>query len=153
MSIQLSEPKTIAEMRAAHLARQARLSPTVAVVCPDKTLLHLTIGEHSLIIRMRESGKISQIHPKRIVEEVSDLYGISVADMLSARTTRRAVEPRQIAYYLCRKLTTRSLEDIGHHLGRSRGAAFKGFNRITDRRKHDPELNDELTWLEGQLAG
>lgn len=48
---------------------------------------------------------------------VCDYYGIKQADLLSERRTRILARPRQVAMWLCKKLTSRSLPDIGRRFG------------------------------------
>jgi hypothetical protein len=52
-----------------------------------------------------------------IIEHVAAFYGISMLEMISDRRETRIVKPRQVAMYLARRLTARSLPEIGRQLG------------------------------------
>jgi hypothetical protein len=54
---------------------------------------------------------------KMILAHVSQLYGVTVPDLLSARRTVGVVRPRQIAMYLAKTTSPRSLPDIGRNMG------------------------------------
>ena len=53
----------------------------------------------------------------RIQEVVARQYGVSRFDLLSSRRTANIVRPRQVAMYLCKTLTLRSLPEIGRRFG------------------------------------
>jgi chromosomal replication initiation ATPase DnaA len=159
---QVSEPQTYAEkLRAERRVRQAKWFPkkvVVAIVTVPDVVIHLSPDEYQHVLRMREDATAIPITMpnsiKRIVQAVSDLYEISFVDMLSCRWTKNGVaRPRQILGYLCRTLTTYSLAEIGRHLGRDYSTVAQRHATIARLRKLDRELNDELNWLEGQLAG
>ena len=52
-----------------------------------------------------------------IQKAVSEYYGMKQADLLSDRRNRAIARPRQVAMWLCKQLTTRSLPDIGRRFG------------------------------------
>jgi chromosomal replication initiator protein len=52
-----------------------------------------------------------------IQKAVSEYYGMKQADLLSDRRNRAVARPRQVAMWLCKQLTTRSLPDIGRRFG------------------------------------
>jgi chromosomal replication initiator protein len=60
---------------------------------------------------------VKQIPVHEIARIAGEVYGVSLIDILSSRRTMGVVRPRQVAHYLCRELTTRSLPWIGRNLG------------------------------------
>jgi len=61
------------------------------------------------------------LHPPRMSEIISvvcDHYGLDQIDLLSERRSRVVARPRQVAMWLARKMTVRSLPEIGRHLRR-----------------------------------
>jgi hypothetical protein len=52
-----------------------------------------------------------------VIEHVAAFYGISMVEMIADRREKRIVKPRQVAMYLARLLTPRSLPEIGRRLG------------------------------------
>ena len=60
---------------------------------------------------------------------------------------------RQLAYYLCRMHTTRSLSDIGRSFGgRDHSTVLHGVRQIDALRKTDAALEEDLAKLESRLA-
>ena len=52
-----------------------------------------------------------------IIRKVADHYNLRMSDLLSARRARQVARPRQVAMYLAKTLTSRSLPDIGRRFG------------------------------------
>ncbi len=93
---------------------------------------------------------------QRIIETVSEYYGITVEDIKSKKKPQNIVYPRQIAMYLCRKLTTDPLKTIGAALGgRDHTTIMHGADKITDDLKdtHNEELVRSLNDIEHRLTG
>ena len=72
----------------------------------------LSVGECKLILKdIQNSNKVISID--KIQTVTSNFYSISLSEMLSPRRSRPLARPRQIAMYLAKKLTSRSLPEIG----------------------------------------
>ena len=85
---------------------------------------------------------------KRIQAIVANAYNVSVLDILSERRTKVVVIPRQIAIYLARVLTPRSLPEIGHAFGnRDHTTALAAFNKIKHLMSADPAFAAEVEEL------
>lgn len=88
-----------------------------------------------------------------IIRAVAGYYKISVRDMLSARRTRSVVRPRQVAMYLAKQLTLRSLPDIGRRFGgRDHTTVLHAVRKIESLRAINPELDRQLKELTAILA-
>ncbi len=80
-----------------------------------------------------------------IQRAVCEHYGVSLLDLLSSRRTQAVVLPRQVAVWLCRKLTAHSLPAIGHHFGgRDHTTMLHAARRIDELRQTDPALQARL---------
>lgn len=93
---------------------------------------------------------------QRIIETVCDYYKITVEDIRSRKKPQNIVYPRQIAMYLCRKLTTDSQDNIGDALGgRDHSTIIHGINRITEDLKsiNNEELSRAISDIERRLTG
>ena len=89
-----------------------------------------------------------------IQRRVAEYYGIKVADMLSARRMRSIARPRQIAMYLAKQLTTRSLPEIGRKFGgRDHTTVIHAVRRIEELRAEDPALDEDVDLLSRMLEG
>lgn len=80
--------------------------------------------------------------PVRTIQEaVSDHYGVTVMDIVSARRLAKIVRPRHVSMYLCNKLTARSYPQIGMmHGGRDHTVAMFAVKKIKALLERDPEL-------------
>lgn len=92
-------------------------------------------------------------HDRRItIDEIqrktADYYGLKLADLLSPRRAREVARPRQVAMYLAKKLTPRSLPEIGRRFGgRDHTTVMHGVKRIEGLRVADTELNGDVAKL------
>lgn len=87
-----------------------------------------------------------------IQKRVAEFYNLRSADMLSPRRARQVARPRQIAMYFSKRLTTRSLPDIGRRFGgRDHTTVIHAVKRIEELRSTDSALDDELIRLQRML--
>jgi chromosomal replication initiator protein len=88
-----------------------------------------------------------------IVETVSQFYGVSLVALTSPRRSMVITRPRQVVYYLARKLTGLSLPQIGYRLGkRDHTTVMHGIEKITKDMKRDELLRDDVDLLELKVA-
>ena len=89
-----------------------------------------------------------------IQRHVADYFNLRLSDMLSARRSRAVARPRQIAMYLAKQLTTRSLPEIGRKFGgRDHTTVMHAVKRIAELRQIDSSLEDDLQHLSRVLEG
>ena len=95
-----------------------------------------------------------QITVENIQKTVADYYKIKVADMYSRRRPANIALPRQIAMYLAKELTQKSLPEIGDLFGgRDHTTVLHAVRKISDARLKQTELNHALHVLEQTLKG
>ncbi|WCR55581.1 chromosomal replication initiator protein DnaA [Bartonella clarridgeiae] len=103
----------------------------------DEFLGHLT-----------RSGELKRIRIEEIQRTVARHYNISRQDLLSNRRTRTVVKPRQVAMYLAKVLTPRSLPEIGRRFGgRDHTTVLHAVRKIEDLVCDDQTLAKELELL------
>ncbi|VTQ81428.1 chromosomal replication initiator protein DnaA, partial [Hathewaya histolytica] len=89
-----------------------------------------------------------QITIDLIQDIVSSYYNLKIEDLKSARRTRNIAFPRQIAMYLCRKLTDMSLPKIGEEFGgRDHTTVIHAYDKISENLKKDETLEDIVNEL------
>ncbi len=89
-----------------------------------------------------------------IQRKVADYYKIRLADLLSARRSRDIARPRQVAMYLAKRLTPRSLPEIGRKFGgRDHTTVMHAIKRIDELRAGDSDLEQDVATLARQLDG
>jgi chromosomal replication initiator protein len=87
-----------------------------------------------------------------IQRKVAEFYNIRLSDMLSARRARAVARPRQVAMYLAKQLTTRSLPEIGRKFGgRDHTTVMHAVRKIDELRESDATLCDEVDSLRRML--
>lgn len=89
-----------------------------------------------------------------IQRKVSDHYRIRQTEMSSARRAREVARPRQVAMYLAKQLTPRSLPEIGRRFGgRDHTTVIHAVKQIEKLRQTDAELDADVRLLIRQLEG
>ena len=95
-----------------------------------------------------------QISVENIQKTVADYYKIKVADMYSKKRPASIARPRQIAMYLAKELTQKSLPEIGELFGgRDHTTVLHAVRKISAERQQLSELNQQLHVLEQTLKG
>ena len=95
-----------------------------------------------------------QISVENIQKTVADYYKIKVADMYSKKRPASIARPRQIAMYLAKELTQKSLPEIGELFGgRDHTTVLHAVRKIGGERQQVTELNQQLHVLEQTLKG
>jgi chromosomal replication initiator protein len=95
--------------------------------------------------------------PKRVkIEDIQRIvarhYNVSRSDLLSSRRTANVVRPRQVAMYLAKTLTLRSLPEIGRRFGgRDHTTVLHAVRKIENLVGNDSTLADEIESLKRQL--
>ena len=95
-----------------------------------------------------------QISVENIQKTVADYYKIKIADMYSKKRPANIARPRQIAMYLAKELTQKSLPEIGELFGgRDHTTVLHAVRKIAAERQLISELNQQLHVLEQTLKG
>jgi chromosomal replication initiator protein len=87
-----------------------------------------------------------------IQKVVSDFYGIKYQDMKTKRRTKDITLPRQIAMYLCKRLTDLSLGDIGKSFGgKDHATVIYACKQINERRSNDEDFSRVIEGITGKV--
>ena len=113
----------------------------------------ITIGmaERTLadLVRSRE---VRRVRIEDILRIVSRHYKVPRNDLLSSRRSRDVVRPRQIAMYLAKSLTSRSLPEIGRRFGgRDHTTVLHSVRKVEQMMKDDGDLCQEIELLKRML--
>ena len=91
---------------------------------------------------------------EEIQKAVVEHYSIRMADMTSARRSRAVARPRQVAMYLAKQLTPRSLPEIGKKFGgRDHTTVMHAVRQIERLSAEDRGIADDLESLKRRLQG
>lgn len=96
----------------------------------------------------------AKISIESIQRAVCNYFNVSRTDLLSQRRDRNIVRPRQIGYYLSKKLTLRSLPEIGRRFGgRDHTSALSGIRKIEQLRASDIVLDANVRAIAASVGG
>lgn len=113
----------------------------------DLDFTHATLGE---LLR----GAQKRITIDEIQRAVSSYFELKPLDLVSARRARVVARPRQIAMYLAKRLTTRSLPEIGRKFGgRDHSTVIHAVRRIEELRGTDGDVDTAVRLLMRDLEG
>ncbi|MDN6713832.1 MAG: chromosomal replication initiator protein DnaA [Acetobacter sp.] len=100
---------------------------------------------------------ILKAHDRRVtIEEiqkkVAEHWNIRLTDMSSARRARNVARPRQVAMYLAKQLTSRSLPEIGRKFGnRDHTTVMHAVNRVTELMERDAAFAEDVELMRRML--
>ncbi|HXW82872.1 MAG TPA: helix-turn-helix domain-containing protein, partial [Candidatus Binataceae bacterium] len=86
-----------------------------------------------------------------IQKTVADFFRIRLVDLKSKKRTQHIAFCRQVAMYLCRKLTDSSFPVIGEHFGRDHSTVIHAFNLINRRVTNDSAFRLSMEKIEREL--
>lgn len=87
-----------------------------------------------------------------IQKTVAEFFDVRISDMTSKRRMQTVVVPRQVAMYLSRTLTSRSLPAIGDAFSKNHATVLHACRLIGERMRHDPSFQQMVTTLRRRLG-
>ena len=110
------------------------------------------IPECKTILKDVVESNINYINIEKIQTTVASHFKINIKEMLSAKRSRFLVRPRQIAMYLAKKHTTKSLPEIGRNFcGRDHTTVIHAVKTIDRLFKIDHEMQENINQIENIL--
>ncbi len=89
-----------------------------------------------------------KVNIEEIQKKVSQHFNIKVSDMSSARRSRTVARPRQVAMYLSKNLTSRSLPEIGRRFGnRDHTTVIHAVKKVEELRNKDVSFDEDVQLL------
>jgi chromosomal replication initiator protein len=124
-----------------------RISAHMRLIGRDITLETAQEVLHDLLRSHERRLTIDEIQ-KRVAEH----FNVRLGEMISARRARAVARPRQVAMYLAKQLTTRSLPEIGRKFGgRDHTTVMHAVRKIEELRATDPALAEDVDLLRRML--
>ena len=112
--------------------------------------VNLEIAEDLLQDLLRASDRRTTID--QIQKKVAEHFNVKISDMHSARRSRTIARPRQIAMFLAKNLTTRSLPEIGRKFGgRDHTTVIHAIKKVKELVKNDSSLSEDIEILTRSL--
>lgn len=105
----------------------------------------ITLEAANNILKDNIEAHINDITVEEIIERVAKFYNIKISDITSKSRAAKFAKPRQVAAYLAKKLTTKSLQDIGFKLGnRNHATILYSVRKLEESLKTDLKLASEI---------
>ena len=115
-----------------------------------KRQITLDVTQDCLADVLRASER--KITIEEIQRKVSEHYNIRLSDMIGPKRLRTYARPRQIAMYLSKNLTSRSLPEIGRRFGgRDHTTVMHGVKRIEELKNQDGQVAEDVEILRRAL--
>ncbi|MGY6533738.1 MAG: chromosomal replication initiator protein DnaA [Pararhodobacter sp.] len=106
----------------------------------------LDLAQDTLADILRSSER--KVTVEEIQRKVAEHYNIRLSDMIGPKRLRTIARPRQVAMYLAKQMTTRSLPDIGRRFGgRDHTTIMHGVRKVEELRDSDTQLAEDLELL------
>jgi chromosomal replication initiator protein len=91
---------------------------------------------------------------EEIQKRVAEHFNIKLSEMTSARRARAVARPRQVAMYLSKQLTSRSLPEIGRKFGgRDHTTVMHAVRKVEELRTTDSSFSEDVDLLRRMLEG
>jgi len=111
-----------------------------------------SVSESKIILKDLVNNLQNYVTIENIIKTVCDYFKISVSEMLSQRRSRYLVRPRQIAMYLTKNLTSKSLPDIGREFaGRDHTTVIHSVKTIDKLKGRDEEMSKAIEKLKNKI--
>jgi chromosomal replication initiator protein len=131
---------------------EGALNRVIAFATLHNRPIDLDFAQEHLAEQLRASQR--RVSIDEIQRKVCDHYRIRQSEMGSARRAREVARPRQIAMYLAKQLTQRSLPEIGRRFGgRDHTTVIHAVKTIEALRARDAEIDADVRLLLRQLEG
>jgi chromosomal replication initiator protein len=99
-----------------------------------------------------EEEKHEELTFDRIQRAVAEHYDVRLADMTSKRRPRVVAVPRQVAMYLCRRMTRASLPDIANAFGKTHATVLHAYRSVESRMDVDTDLKRDVDHITRKLG-
>ena len=149
-------PDAVLEYLASHINGNIRqMEGTVIGIIAQSSLMHrpidLDLARESLRNVVKEEERIITV--ERIQEVVGRYYRVDIERMKSKSKRKDIYLPRQVAMYLCRKLTNDSLEAIGKAFNKKHASVIYSIAIMEKKVRDDPRIARQIEFLTEKTKG
>ena len=142
------------------IANELKLSVREMIGAFNRIAAYLNVNQRKISVSeakhiLRDS--LNKIHTNITIEDIQktvvSYYNISMHDFMSSRRSRSVARPRQIAMYLAKKMTTKSLPDIGRNFsGRDHTTVIHAIKKVEELMIQDKNFENEVKDINGKLT-
>jgi chromosomal replication initiator protein len=127
----------------------------------NRIVAHADVAKHDITLETTQEvlQDLLRSHDRRITideiqRKVAEHYNIRLSDMHSARRARNVARPRQVAMYLAKQLTSRSLPEIGRKFGgRDHTTVMHAVRKIEELTGDDAQIAQDVEIIRRALTG
>lgn len=127
----------------------------------NRIVAHADVAKQAITLESTQEvlQDLLRSHDRRITideiqRKVAEHYNIRLADMHSARRARNVARPRQVAMFLAKQLTARSLPEIGRKFGgRDHTTVMHAVRKIEELVGEDPSFAQDVEIIKRALTG
>lgn len=127
----------------------------------NRIVAHADVAKQPITLESTQDvlSDLLRSHDRRITideiqRKVAEHYNIRLADMHSARRSRNVARPRQVAMFLSKQLTARSLPEIGRKFGgRDHTTVMHAVRKIEELATEDPSFAQDVDVIRRALTG
>lgn len=127
----------------------------------NRIVAHADVTKQAITLETTQEVLVDLLraHDRRITideiqRKVAEHYNIRMTDMHSARRARNVARPRQVAMYLAKQLTARSLPEIGRKFGgRDHTTVMHAVRKIEELMNDDAQISQDVEIIRRALTG
>jgi chromosomal replication initiator protein len=145
-----SLPQSVADFLAENITSNVReLEGALKRLLVNSQLLHLplTVASAQQILKDILNLQPQEVSVSDILNATCEHFMIKLSDLKSARRDRSIARPRQIAMYLAKEMTTKSLPEIGAAFGRDHTTIMHAVKQISSLINTDPTVAEHVRFL------
>ena len=154
-TLNMGIPKDVMEFLARKISSNIReLEGALNRIIAHATLVgrEITLETTHEVLRDLLKANDRRITIEDIQKRVAEYYGIKISDMQSARRSQNVARPRQVAMFLAKAMTSRSLPEIGRKFGgRDHTTVLHAVRKVEEIKTQDREFSDDLDILRRTL--
>ncbi len=127
----------------------------------NRIVAHADVAKQEITLETTQEvlQDLLRAHDRRITideiqRKVAEHYNLRMADMHSARRARNVARPRQVAMYLAKQLTSRSLPEIGRKFGgRDHTTVMHAVRKVEELMEEDAQIAQDVDVVRRALTG
>jgi len=134
-------------------ALEGSLIQLIAVASLTRQPISIDLAK-KVLIKQNQEGNQQAVDLEDIIKHAADYFSFTVNDLRSNSRSKELSFARQVTMYLMKKMTNKSLQEIGLCLGRKdHSTVIYAVNKIEDVKKKNTDFSAQLLRLEEKIAG